>query len=72
MVPLFDSVNIPFVQQFLDADRKLQPNEIMESAATDDAGRTGHLDLGPAPDPQPRSRHGRLRQAAAWPVRLPG
>jgi NAD(P)H-dependent FMN reductase len=34
MVPIFDAVNIPFVQQFLDADKKLQPNEIMESAAT--------------------------------------
>jgi NAD(P)H-dependent FMN reductase len=34
MVPLFDSVNIPFVQQFLGEDGKLQPNEIMESAAT--------------------------------------
>ena len=33
MVPLNDAVNIPFVQQFLDAERKLQPNEIMESAA---------------------------------------
>ena len=34
LVPLAEAVNIPFVQQFLDADRKLQPNEIMESAAT--------------------------------------
>jgi NAD(P)H-dependent FMN reductase len=34
MVPLFDAVNIPFVQQFLDSERTLQPNEIMESAAT--------------------------------------
>jgi NAD(P)H-dependent FMN reductase len=34
MVPIFDSVSIPFVQQFLDDDRKLQPNAIMESAAT--------------------------------------
>jgi NAD(P)H-dependent FMN reductase len=34
MVPVFDAVNIPFVQQFLDADRKLQPNDIMEAAAT--------------------------------------
>ena len=33
-VPMFDAVNIPFVQQFLDADRKLQPNDIMEAAAT--------------------------------------
>ena len=33
MVPLNDAVNIPFVQQFLDAERTLQPNEIMESAA---------------------------------------
>ena len=34
MVPLAEAVNIPFVQQFLDAERTLQPNEIMESAAT--------------------------------------
>jgi NAD(P)H-dependent FMN reductase len=34
MVPMFDAVNIPFVQQFLDEDRKLQPNDIMEAAAT--------------------------------------
>ena len=34
MVPVFDAVNIPFVQQFLDEDRKLQPNDIMETAAT--------------------------------------
>jgi hypothetical protein len=34
MVPLFEAVNIPFVQQFLDADGHLQANDIMESAAT--------------------------------------
>jgi NAD(P)H-dependent FMN reductase len=34
MMPIFDAVNIPFVQQFLDDDRKLQPNDIMETAAT--------------------------------------
>jgi NAD(P)H-dependent FMN reductase len=34
MVPMADSVNIPFVQQFLDEQRVLQPNDIMESAAT--------------------------------------
>jgi NAD(P)H-dependent FMN reductase len=34
MVPLFEAVSIPFVQQFLDADKCLQPNDIMESAAT--------------------------------------
>ena len=34
MVPVFDAVNIPFIQQFLDEDRKLQPNDIMETAAT--------------------------------------
>jgi NAD(P)H-dependent FMN reductase len=32
MVPVFDAVNIPFVVQFLDEDRRLKPNEIMESA----------------------------------------
>ena len=34
MVPMFDAVNIPFVQQFLDEERRLQPNDIMEGAAT--------------------------------------
>src|ERR1700689_4046498 len=34
MVPIADSVNIPFVQQFLDDDRRLQPNDVMEAAAT--------------------------------------
>jgi NAD(P)H-dependent FMN reductase len=34
MVPVFESVNIPFVQQFLDADKRLQANDIMEDAAT--------------------------------------
>ena len=34
MVPLFEAVNIPFVQQFLDEDRRLNPNEVMTEAAT--------------------------------------
>ena len=34
MYPLFGAVSVPFVQQFLDADRRLQPNEIMETSAT--------------------------------------
>jgi hypothetical protein len=34
MTPLFEAVNIPFVQQFLDENRKLQPNEIMTEATT--------------------------------------
>jgi NAD(P)H-dependent FMN reductase len=34
MVPLFEAVNIPFVQQFLGADGQLQANDVMESAAT--------------------------------------
>jgi NAD(P)H-dependent FMN reductase len=34
MVPMTDAVNIPFVQQFLDEQRVLQPNDVMESAAT--------------------------------------
>jgi NAD(P)H-dependent FMN reductase len=34
MVPLFEAVNIPFVQQFLDEDRRLHPNEVMTEAAT--------------------------------------
>jgi NAD(P)H-dependent FMN reductase len=34
MVPMTDAVNIPFVAQFFDDQRVLQPNEIMQSAAT--------------------------------------
>jgi NAD(P)H-dependent FMN reductase len=34
MVPMADAVHIPFVQQFLDEQRVLQPNQIMEDAAT--------------------------------------
>jgi len=34
MVAVNDAVNIPFVAQFLDGERKLQPNEIMETAVT--------------------------------------
>jgi NAD(P)H-dependent FMN reductase len=34
MVPVTDAVNIPFVRQFLDGERVLQPTDIMESAAT--------------------------------------
>jgi hypothetical protein len=34
MTPLFEAVNIPFVQQFLDENKQLQPNEVMTEAAT--------------------------------------
>jgi NAD(P)H-dependent FMN reductase len=34
IVPVTDSVNIPFVGEKLDEDRRLKPNEIMEGAAT--------------------------------------
>jgi len=34
MTPLFEAVNIPFVQQFVDENKKLQPNEVMTEAAT--------------------------------------
>ena len=33
IVPVTDSVNIPFVSEKLDEDRRLKPNEIMEAAA---------------------------------------
>jgi NAD(P)H-dependent FMN reductase len=33
MVPVFDSVNIPFVAQFIGEDGALHPNDIMEGAA---------------------------------------
>lgn len=32
MTPVFESVNIPFVQQFLDNDGRLQPNQVLEDA----------------------------------------
>ena len=57
MVPLFDAVNIPFVQQFLDADRNLQPNEIMESAATVLLDELVAWSSRPALDPPARRRH---------------
>jgi NAD(P)H-dependent FMN reductase len=34
MVPMADAVHIPFVQQFLDSERVLQPNQVMEDSAT--------------------------------------
>jgi NAD(P)H-dependent FMN reductase len=34
LVPLAEAVNIPFVQQFLDENKRLQPNEVMTEAAT--------------------------------------
>jgi NAD(P)H-dependent FMN reductase len=34
IVPVTDAVNIPFVTQFIDEDRRLKPNEVMEQAAT--------------------------------------
>ncbi|MFJ6530537.1 NADPH-dependent FMN reductase [Streptomyces longwoodensis] len=33
MTPVFEAVSIPFVQQFLDDDQRLTPNEIMSSSA---------------------------------------
>lgn len=33
MTPLFEAVSIPFVQQFLDEDRKVQPNDVMLTAS---------------------------------------
>ncbi|HEY4021344.1 MAG TPA: NAD(P)H-dependent oxidoreductase [Pseudonocardiaceae bacterium] len=33
MTPLFEAVSIPFVQQFLDEDRRLQPNDVMLTAS---------------------------------------
>ncbi|MGH3795498.1 MAG: NADPH-dependent FMN reductase [Pseudonocardiaceae bacterium] len=34
MVPLTQAVHIPFVSQFFDEERRLQPNKIMEEAST--------------------------------------
>jgi NAD(P)H-dependent FMN reductase len=34
MHPLFETVSIPFVREFLDADGRFQPSEIMETSAT--------------------------------------
>ncbi|HLJ67397.1 MAG TPA: NAD(P)H-dependent oxidoreductase [Chloroflexota bacterium] len=33
MVPVNEAVSIPFVQQFIDGDGRLQPNEVMDTAA---------------------------------------
>lgn len=33
MVTVFESVNIPFVTQFLDAEKRIQANQVMEEAA---------------------------------------
>jgi hypothetical protein len=33
MSPIFEAVNIPFVQQFMDGDRFV-PNDVLESAAS--------------------------------------
>jgi NAD(P)H-dependent FMN reductase len=35
MVPVFESVNIPFVQQFLDGERNFHPNDVLEQASTE-------------------------------------
>ena len=34
IMPVTDSVNIPFVRNFLDGDGRLKPNEVLESSAT--------------------------------------
>jgi NAD(P)H-dependent FMN reductase len=34
MYPVSEAVNLPFVQQFLNDDGEIQPNEIMDTAAT--------------------------------------
>jgi NAD(P)H-dependent FMN reductase len=34
MMPISEAVHIPFVTQFLDADHRLQPNDIMEASVT--------------------------------------
>jgi hypothetical protein len=55
MVPLFEAVNIPFVQQFLDEDRRLHPNEVMTEAVTamlDELARLASA-LRPLREPEP-------------------
>jgi NAD(P)H-dependent FMN reductase len=56
MLPVFDSVNIPFHTQFLDSDGVLRPNEVMDKAADamlDELVRTEAAlrPLRPAPEP---------------------
>ena len=34
IMPVTDSVNIPFVRNFLDEDGRLKPNEVLEASAT--------------------------------------
>lgn len=43
MVPVFDSVNIPFVQQFLNLSGVFQPNDMLEEAATTMLGELARL-----------------------------
>ena len=55
MVPLFEAVNIPFVQQFLDEAKRLHPSEVMTEAATamlDELARLA-VALRPLRDPEP-------------------
>jgi hypothetical protein len=33
MMPMFEAVQIPFVAQFLDEERRLVPNDVMSTAA---------------------------------------
>jgi NAD(P)H-dependent FMN reductase len=33
MVPMFDAVSIPFVAQFLDDERRIKPNDVMNTSA---------------------------------------
>ncbi|MDQ1724024.1 MAG: hypothetical protein QOG52_1052 [Frankiaceae bacterium] len=33
MMPMFEGVNVPFVRQFLDADNRFVPNDILDAAA---------------------------------------
>jgi NAD(P)H-dependent FMN reductase len=56
MLPVFDSVNIPFHTQFLGSDGVLRPNEVMDTAAgamLDELVRTEAAlrPLRPAPEP---------------------
>jgi len=56
MLPVYDSVNIPFHAQLLDSDGVLRPNEVMEQAAgtmLDELVRTEAAlrPLRPAPEP---------------------
>jgi hypothetical protein len=55
MTPVFEAVNIPFVQQFLDTGGKLRPNEVMSEAATAMLGELARVEAALRPLREPEA-----------------